>query len=568
MDARGIAARINDLDALPRRLAIALLIGGIFGLSLVGLTAQSPDFPIALWWPAAGVAFAAVLASRGRRVAVLAPILVVVTIANVLGGRSIELAVIYSFANILEAWLAVWLLTGGQRHARFTSLNHIGRFVLSISAGAVVLAVIVATAASVSTGIDPIAMGFSLITSHTSALFVIAPLALVPLTTPLRAPAWEPVAQTIALALLIVVVFVFLPTYALTFLIITTLMWGAYRMPPLVPAVQTLVLAVVSVVMTTESLGPFGLIAVDDVRGGVAALQLFMMTHAAAGLFVSGQSADWFATTAALAERERDATRVANDLRELNRQKDHFIASVSHELRTPVTSILGFAETLTEPDQADAETALAGRIIHRNARRLADVIEDVLELSQLTTQSSTRPPAELDARQLVTECVEDAMGLVAPSRGVHVELVVPEHPVVMIGVAHDLTRVCANLLSNALKFSPEGGTVTVTLSDDDANELELRISDEGPGIPLAEQEAVWDRFYRVQSPRHSDVPGTGLGLPIVRALVQQRIGGSIALHSDGERGTTMVVRAPRHRVTLRRPSSAAAPPSSDQGADA
>lgn len=563
MDARGLAARITDLDALPRRLTIALMMGVIFGLSLLGLTAQSPDFPIALWWPASGVAFAAVLASRGRRVAVLVPILVVVTIANLMGGRPIELAVIYSGANLLEAWLAVWLLTGGRRHARFTSLIDIGRFVVSIVAGSVALAVIVATAASISSGIDPIAMGFSLITSHASALFVIAPLALVPLTTPLRAPGWEPVAQSLALALLIVIVFVFVPTYALTFLVITTLMWGAYRMPPLVPAVQTLVLAVVSVAMTTASLGPFGLIAADDVRGAVVALQLFLMTHAAAGLFVSGQSADWFATTAALAVRERDATRVAEELRELNRQKDHFIASVSHELRTPVTSILGFSETLTEPDQADAETAQAGRIIYRNARRLADVIEDVLELSKLSTPSSMRPSAELDARRLVMECIEDATGLVSSSRGVKVELVAPEHPVVMIGVAQDLMRVCANLLSNALKFSPEGGTVTVTLNDDDADELELRVSDEGPGIPLAEQEAVWDRFYRVQSPRHSDVPGTGLGLPIVRALVQQRIGGSIELHSDGEHGTTMVVRVPRRRVTLGRPGSAAAPPSSD-----
>ena len=93
---------------------------------------------------------------------------------------------------------------------------------------------------------------------------------------------------------------------------------------------------------------------------------------------------------------------------------------------------------------------------------------------------------------------------------------------------------------------------TVELVDDDPDELELRVSDEGPGIPLAQQEAVWERFYRVQSPRHSEVPGTGLGLPIVRALVVQRIGGSIELHSDGEHGTTMMVRAPRHRVTLGR----------------
>lgn len=251
-----------------------------------------------------------------------------------------------------------------------------------------------------------------------------------------------------------------------------------------------------------------------------------------------------FTDVTARDRRERLALETADELRELNRQKDDFIASVSHELRTPVTSILGFAEQLTE-DEPDGDTRLAGRIIYRNARRLADVIEDVLQLSSVASaEAATRPATEVDARRLVAECVEDATGLVSPERGVRVDLRLPDQPVTMIGVEQDLARVCANLLSNAIKFSPVGGTVSVTLVDD-GETIELRIVDGGPGIPLADQDAVWDRFYRVQSARHSDVPGTGLGLPIVRALVQQRIGGEVALHSDGEHGTTAVVRVPR-----------------------
>ncbi|MDX2026606.1 ATP-binding protein [Microcella sp.] len=550
MDARGLAARIHDLDALPRRSIIAVMIAAIFGVAMWSLNAQSPDLPTALWWPAMGMTVIVVLMSRGRRLAVLLPIFVVLTTANFLGGRPLELAIAYGFANITEAWIVVRLLTRGRRHVPFTTLPHIGRFLIVAVVGPITFAVIAATAATIVLGVDPIALGLTFMTSHASALFVIVPLALVPLTVPRRAPRWEPIVQSLALALLIAVVFVLVPSYALTFLIITTLMWGAFRLPPLVPAVQSLVLALFSVAMTASFIGPFGLLVIDDLRGGVIALQLFMMTHAAAGLFVSGQSAEWFASAEALAARERDANRVADELRELNEQKDHFIASVSHELRTPVTSILGFAEELTDNDDRDTETATAGRIIYRNARRLADVIEDVLELSRLTTQSSTRPLAEFDVRRLLHDCIEDATGLVSPARNVHVQVVVPEHPVIMMGVEQDLARVCANLLSNAIKFSPAGATVTVTLDDDDPDELEFRVADEGPGIPLAEQEAVWDRFYRVQSPRHSDVPGTGLGLPIVRALVQQRMGGSIELHSDGEHGTTVVVRAPRRRVTL------------------
>ena len=552
MDARGIAARINDLDALPRRTIIAVLILSIFGIALWSLGAQSPDLPTALWWPAMGVTVIVVLISRGRRLAVLLPLLVVFATANFLGGRPLELAIAYGVANIVEAWIVVWLITRGRRHAPFTTLNHLLRFLIVSLVGPITFAAIAATAATLVLGVDPVSLGLTFMSSHASALFVIVPLALVPIAVPLRAPLWEPIVQSLVLAMLFVVVFVLVPSYALTFLIITTLMWGAFRLPPLVPAVQSVVLALVSVAFTSAFIGPFGMLIGDDLRGGVVALQLFMMTHAAAGLFVAAQSAEWFASAEALAARERDANRVADELRELNEQKDHFIASVSHELRTPVTSILGFAEELVDGDGPGTSTAVAGRIIYRNARRLADVIEDVLELSQLSTQSGTRPPTEVDVRRVLEECVEDATGLVSPTKNVAVRVVAPEHPVIMIGVEQDLARVCGNLLSNAIKFSPSDGTVTVTLDDSNPDELQFRVTDEGPGIPLAEQEAVWDRFYRVKSPRHSDVPGTGLGLPIVRALVVQRMGGSIDLQSDGVHGTTMTVRAPRRSVTLGR----------------
>jgi two-component system, OmpR family, phosphate regulon sensor histidine kinase PhoR len=253
-----------------------------------------------------------------------------------------------------------------------------------------------------------------------------------------------------------------------------------------------------------------------------------------------------FTDVTARDRRERAALEAADELRELNRQKDDFIASVSHELRTPVTSIIGFAEQLVEAD-LDGENRQAGRIIHRNARRLADVIEDVLELSSLTNvDTALRPAIEVDVSRLIAECVEDATGLVSPERDVQVELHVPDEPVIVLGVEQDFSRVCANLLSNAVKFSPAGATVTVALVADE-RWVELRIADEGPGIPIAEQEAVWERFYRVHSARHSEVPGTGLGLPIVRALVRQRLGGEVELHSDGEHGTTAVVRVPRRR---------------------
>jgi signal transduction histidine kinase len=145
----------------------------------------------------------------------------------------------------------------------------------------------------------------------------------------------------------------------------------------------------------------------------------------------------------------------------------------------------------------------------------------------------------------VRHSAEDATGLF-PARRVAMELSLPEHPVQITAVAQDVSRVCANLLSNAVKFSPDEGTVHITLTEV-ADDVELRIADDGPGIPPDELPLVWERFYRAQTDRHREVPGTGLGLPIVKGLVESRIGGSIRIESDGVAGTTVIVRLPRER---------------------
>lgn len=544
MDARGVAARIHDLPTVPRRLVIGVFLLAAVGIAVWSLQARSPDVPIALWWPAIGVLFFAVLASRGRRLAVCGAIVVAVAAGNFLGGQPLELAIAYGVTNAVELWIVVRVLTGGSARADFTTLKQIGWFLVSVGVAISVFSVLTATAVLLIAGADPVVTAVSLFTSHGSALFAIAPLALVPLAVPLRVPRWEPVVQTAALVFLAIVVFVLAEALALTFLILTTLMWGAYRLPPLVPAVQNVFLAVAATLATAVGVGPFAVLLQQDLRGAVFALQLFIMTHAAAALFVAGQSAEWRENLRTLAQRERDAQRVADELRLLNSQKDDFISAVSHELRTPVTSIIGFSETLVD-DDVDPEVRQAGHIIYRNARRLADVIEDVLELSRLSTASvSTRAAADVDMTQLLRHCIEDVAGLVPAERHVRVDLKAPERAVVIRGVEQDLVRVTSNLLSNAVKFSPPDGIVTVTLRERD-DVVELTVVDEGPGIPPAEQDAIWERFYRVQTPRHRDVPGTGLGLPIVKSLLQNRIGGEIVLTSDGERGTTVSVRIPR-----------------------
>lgn len=137
---------------------------------------------------------------------------------------------------------------------------------------------------------------------------------------------------------------------------------------------------------------------------------------------------------------------------------------------------------------------------------------------------------------------DDVAGL-APARNVTMVKDFPDAPRMITTTALDLERVVSNLLSNAVKFSPVDGTVTVSIREV-RDGIELRIRDEGPGIPAAELGRVRERFYRVSAPSHRDVSGTGLGLPIVKALVEKRLGGQVRLESDGQTGTTAVVVLP------------------------
>lgn len=261
-------------------------------------------------------------------------------------------------------------------------------------------------------------------------------------------------------------------------------------------------------------------------------------------------------------ERERQAVALAEELRLLNAQKDDFISAVSHELRTPVTSIIGFSELLDD-DRLPADLAETGTIIARNARRLADVIEDVLELSHLSALGGPLPDAvEVDVVRLARECATDSTG-VALSRGVRVE-VAPDAPdsLVILSRERDLVRVCTNLLSNAIKFSHDAATVTIEIravnegeGDGEVGGAIVRVVDRGLGIPPEHREMVWQRFARAPIDDHRRIPGTGLGLPIVRALLATRLGGSAELLETPGGGTTVEVRLPAVAPAVSSPQS-------------
>lgn len=256
---------------------------------------------------------------------------------------------------------------------------------------------------------------------------------------------------------------------------------------------------------------------------------------------------DFVAAQEAMAHAVERERRVSDELRELSRQKDDFVSAVSHELRTPITSIVGFAEELHET--ALDEQRQASEIILRNASRLTEMVEELLELGRMTAPNPVRESNSIDLTAIVADAVVDQSQTARDGR-VTVETDLCPQPTLVMGNANALGRIATNLLANAIKFTPAEGTVRVTTScDDDA--VRLVFDDSGPGINDADRPRVFERFFRSADAAKRQTPGTGLGLSIVKSLVEL-LEGRIEIERSPLGGARM-------SVTLPRASAATAP---------
>ncbi|HVU04734.1 MAG TPA: ATP-binding protein [Polyangiaceae bacterium] len=255
-------------------------------------------------------------------------------------------------------------------------------------------------------------------------------------------------------------------------------------------------------------------------------------------------------------------------LKELDRLKSNFLATVSHELRTPLTSIIGYSEMLAEGIAGDmtVEQKDFVRTIHEKGEQLLELISGLLDLSKL--ESGTLAVKKIDV--VVGDLVADVVNTVSPTarkRGVTVTSDVAAGLPKLWGDPTRLRQVLLNLTDNALKFTPQGGTValsarliSVDLSpeDDDGGlvllrskqpAIEIRVADDGIGIPDAEKTKVFDAFYQVDSSSTRQVGGTGLGLSIVKRLVEGH-DGRVTIEDNEPKGAIFVVTLPLKRATL------------------
>jgi signal transduction histidine kinase len=231
-------------------------------------------------------------------------------------------------------------------------------------------------------------------------------------------------------------------------------------------------------------------------------------------------------------------------LRELDRAKDAFVSTVSHELRTPLTSIVGYLEMMTDGALGELpEGVRAGfSVIERNAVRLRDLVEDLLIISAYDADEVRLEREPVDLAGVVHEA-RTALRPLASDQRVAVRLHAERDlPPVHVDRAH-LERVVHNLIGNAVKFSHPGGCVTLRLGNDD-DEVVLSVTDTGIGIPTGEQDQVFRRFFRSSLSQAGEIQGAGLGLALVRTVVEWH-GGTVEVDSAESRGTTVTVRLPR-----------------------
>ncbi|MGB7257551.1 MAG: ATP-binding protein [Pseudolabrys sp.] len=241
-----------------------------------------------------------------------------------------------------------------------------------------------------------------------------------------------------------------------------------------------------------------------------------------------------------------------NDLTPLRRVEEmraDFVANASHELRTPLAALLGFVETLQGPAKDDAQARMKFlAIMQAQATRMARLIDDLLSLSRIELNAHLRPDTPVDLAPIVRQVV-DGLQTLAHNREVEIKVAAPPEPLIVLGDRDELIRALENLVENALKYGADGKKIEIALkraqSVDGAPEARVAIRDYGPGIAPEHLPRLTERFYRVDVVDSRAQGGTGLGLALVKHILN-RHGGRLTIESTRGEGATFTMHLPLH----------------------
>ena len=231
------------------------------------------------------------------------------------------------------------------------------------------------------------------------------------------------------------------------------------------------------------------------------------------------------------------------EIRRLERARRDFIANISHEFKTPLTAIQGFAETLLGGALDDAQNRMRFlEIIREHALRLGRLTDDLLKLAQIEAGQMKRETRPVAISEIVDPCLE-VTRIKAEQKGLLLGVDYARDLPMLMGDVRAFQEILQNLLDNAVRYTPSGGSIRVKAGVE-GSELLLSVSDTGIGIPKADQDRIFERFYRADAARSRESGGTGLGLSIVRHLVEAH-GGRIRVESEVGQGSTFFVYLPQ-----------------------
>jgi signal transduction histidine kinase len=293
--------------------------------------------------------------------------------------------------------------------------------------------------------------------------------------------------------------------------------------------------------------------------GGVEAVAI-VICASLLSLLVLGRIAGLFRALDRLRRQERSARNDAEaanrlvreqveQLRAADKLKDEFVALISHDLRTPLTSIMGYLELTMDDTELTDEQRGYLEVVDRNSQRLLHLVNDLLFVARLEAGQLELNPAELDLAQIVRQAVEEAS---PRARAKEIELKCEtEHVAAVFADRGRMFQLLDNLVSNAIKFTPEHGSVVVRVAERRGSVC-IEIADTGIGVDPSEQKQLFQRFFRASTARDQQIPGTGLGLYISRAIVEAH-DGVIEVESTRGEGTTFRITLPLAATCARTP---------------
>ena len=514
---------------LVAAVAAAYLVGARLGLQLAFANRN-----VTAVWPPTGIAVAALLLFGVRA---LPGVAIGAFLANLTNGAGLEAAALISVGNTLAPLAAGLLLTRVLAMRRdLARVRDVTALVVAGLLGMTISATLGTVALLVSGGLSPADYGATWTTwwiGDSMGVVLFAPfLLLVATTRPLPRPTR---AQGLEAAVLLLVLVgasagAFISHFPLTYLIFPPVIWAAVRFSRLGAGTAVVIASSIAIAATVRGGGPY--VASLSVTGSLIALQTLNGCVALIALVLAAVTGQARAARSALehltADLEAQVEERTAELRASNQAKTEFLSRVSHELRTPLTAIIGYADLLLLDETREPQLAKLDALTRASEHLLA-LVEDILDISHIDSGRQALHIEQVPLQAVITEALE-LVAIEARRRGIVIRTIGVEESTMSVSADRfRLRQALINLLTNAIKYSPVDGAVSISIRPGTGARARVTVTDSGPGIAAELFPRLFQPFDRLGAER-TGVPGTGLGLALYRRIVDS-MGGVIGVES-------------------------------------